>query len=155
MQFQAHPQSLVHPGQGNFHPDGRSYPAAAAYQWFAAVPAGSRSPARSGTVWLLSSTWVGSLALFIFEVIAATITVGLCRFPVSFCITRTGRTPPCSDPTDRPKIRIIDIAPSDYHIFSHSDFKNTLPLSRPHLKYFQNASNVYRWNGVSLTPGRR
>ena len=31
-----------------------------------------------------SSTWVGSLALFILDVIAAHITVGLCLFPTSF-----------------------------------------------------------------------
>ena len=30
--------------------------------------------------------------------IAAQITVGLCLFPTSFCTTRTGRTPPCSEP---------------------------------------------------------
>lgn len=45
------------------------------------------------------STCVGSFALFILEVIAAQITVGLCRFPTSFWMTRTGRTPPCSEPT--------------------------------------------------------
>ena len=31
--------------------------------------------------------------------IAAQITVGLYRFPISFCIIKTGRTPPCSEPT--------------------------------------------------------
>ena len=46
-----------------------------------------------------SSTWVGSFALFILDVIAAQITVGLCLFPTSFWITSTGRTPPCSEPT--------------------------------------------------------
>ena len=45
------------------------------------------------------STCVGGFALFILEVIAAQITVGLCRFPTSFWMTRTGRTPPCSEPT--------------------------------------------------------
>ena len=35
----------------------------------------------------------------IWEVIAAQMTVGLCLFPTSFCIIRTGRTPPCSEPT--------------------------------------------------------
>ena len=33
-----------------------------------------------------SSTCVGSFALFIFEVMAAQMTVGLCLFPISFCI---------------------------------------------------------------------
>ena len=32
-------------------------------------------------------------------VIAAAITVGECRLPVSFCTIRTGRMPPCSLPT--------------------------------------------------------
>ena len=32
-------------------------------------------------------------------VIAAAITVGLYRFPMSFCIIKTGRRPPCSEPT--------------------------------------------------------
>lgn len=45
------------------------------------------------------STCVGNLALFICEVIAATITVGLYLFPISFCITITGLIPPCSEPT--------------------------------------------------------
>ncbi|AAO36973.1 hypothetical protein CTC_02512 [Clostridium tetani E88] len=45
------------------------------------------------------STWVGNLALFICDVIAATITVGLYLFPTSFCIIITGRIPPCSEPT--------------------------------------------------------
>ena len=45
-----------------------------------------------------SSIWVGSFALFIFEVIAAQITVGLCLFPTSFCIINTGLIPPCSEP---------------------------------------------------------
>lgn len=30
---------------------------------------------------------------------AAQITVGLCLFPTSFCIIRTGLIPPCSEPT--------------------------------------------------------
>ena len=34
-----------------------------------------------------------------FQVIAAIITVGLKRFPISFWITSTGLVPPCSDPT--------------------------------------------------------
>ena len=42
---------------------------------------------------------VGSFALFILDVIAAQITVGLCRLPTSFWMISTGRTPPCSDPT--------------------------------------------------------
>ena len=41
---------------------------------------------------------VGSFALFIFEVIAAQITVGLCLFPTSFWMISTGRMPPCSEP---------------------------------------------------------
>ena len=32
-------------------------------------------------------------------VIAAAITVGLYRFPISFWIIRTGLSPPCSEPT--------------------------------------------------------
>ncbi len=43
--------------------------------------------------------WVGSLALPSWLVIAAAITVGECRLPVSFCTIRTGRVPPCSLPT--------------------------------------------------------
>ena len=43
--------------------------------------------------------WVGSRAFPVWEVMAAAMTVGLCRFPVSFCTMRTGRTPPCSLPT--------------------------------------------------------
>ena len=50
-------------------------------------------------LFVFSSTWVGSFALFIFDVIAAQITVGLCLFPISFCIISTGLTPPCSEPT--------------------------------------------------------
>ena len=45
------------------------------------------------------SICVGSFALFCLLVIAATIVVGLYLLPVSFCITSTGRTPPCSLPT--------------------------------------------------------
>ena len=43
--------------------------------------------------------WVGSLALPIWLVMAAAITVGLCRLPVSFWTMSTGRIPPCSLPT--------------------------------------------------------
>ena len=43
--------------------------------------------------------WVGSRAFPVWEVMAAAMTVGLCRFPVSFCTMSTGRTPPCSLPT--------------------------------------------------------
>ena len=39
-----------------------------------------------------SSMCVGSFALFIFDVIAAQITVGLCRFPTSFCMMSAGLT---------------------------------------------------------------
>ena len=46
----------------------------------------------------LISMCVGSFALFILDVIAAQITVGLCLFPTSFWITSTGRKPPCSEP---------------------------------------------------------
>ena len=46
-----------------------------------------------------SSMCVGNFALFIRDVIAAQITVGLWRFPTSFWMIRTGRTPPCSEPT--------------------------------------------------------
>ena len=44
------------------------------------------------------ATCVGRSALFFFDVIAATMMVGLYLFPTSFCTTRTGRTPPCSEP---------------------------------------------------------
>ena len=33
------------------------------------------------------------------DVIAAQMMVGLCLFPTLFCITSTGLTPPCSEPT--------------------------------------------------------
>ena len=46
-----------------------------------------------------SAIWVGSLALPSWEVMAAAMTVGLWRLPVSFCTMSTGRTPPCSLPT--------------------------------------------------------
>ena len=46
-----------------------------------------------------SSMWVGSLAFPVFEVMAAAMTVGLWRLPVSFWTMSTGRTPPCSLPT--------------------------------------------------------
>ena len=39
------------------------------------------------------------LGTTIVMVIAAAITVGECRFPVSFCTIRIGRIPPCSLPT--------------------------------------------------------
>ena len=44
------------------------------------------------------ATCVGRSALFFFDVIAATMMVGLYLFPTSFCTTRTGSTPPCSEP---------------------------------------------------------
>ena len=47
----------------------------------------------------LISICVGSFVLFICDVIAAAITVGLYLFPKSFCIINTGRIPPCSEPT--------------------------------------------------------
>ena len=47
----------------------------------------------------VSSMGVGSCALFIWLVIAAAITVGECRLPMSFCTMSTGRVPPCSLPT--------------------------------------------------------
>ena len=43
--------------------------------------------------------WVGSRAFPVWEVMAAAMTVGLWRLPVSFCTMSTGRTPPCSLPT--------------------------------------------------------
>ena len=43
--------------------------------------------------------WVGSRALSSRDVMAAAMTVGLCRLPISFCTMSTGRTPPCSEPT--------------------------------------------------------
>ena len=56
----------------------------------------SRSnPYRSASI----STCVGNFAFWICAVIAATITVGLNRFPMSFWMTRTGLVPPCSEPT--------------------------------------------------------
>ena len=45
------------------------------------------------------SIWVGSLALSCRLVMAAAMTVGLYRLPMSFCTISTGRTPPCSEPT--------------------------------------------------------
>ena len=46
-----------------------------------------------------SSMWVGSLFLSVWLVMAAAMTVGLYRLPMSFCTISTGRTPPCSEPT--------------------------------------------------------
>jgi len=43
--------------------------------------------------------WVGRRAFPVWEVMAAAMTVGLWRLPVSFWIMRTGLTPPCSLPT--------------------------------------------------------
>ena len=43
--------------------------------------------------------WVGSRAFPVWDVMAAAITVGLYRLPVSFWMMSTGRTPPCSLPT--------------------------------------------------------
>lgn len=43
--------------------------------------------------WELITTWVGWRSFLISEVIAATITVGACRLPVSFCSTIAGRMP--------------------------------------------------------------
>ena len=45
------------------------------------------------------SLCVGNLFLFVCDVIAAAITVGLYLFPKSFCIIKTGLIPPCSEPT--------------------------------------------------------
>jgi len=47
----------------------------------------------------VTSICVGSLAFPVCDVIAAAITVGLCRLPTSFCTIRTGLIPPCSEPT--------------------------------------------------------
>ena len=52
---------------------------------------------------------VGSFAFPIWEVIAAAMTVGLCRLPVSFCTISTGRTPPCSLPTTGLRLSLIHI----------------------------------------------
>ena len=49
--------------------------------------------------WAASAIWVGSFAFPSCDVMAAAMTVGLCRLPVSFCTISTGRTPPCSLPT--------------------------------------------------------
>ena len=46
-----------------------------------------------------SGMWVGRRALPVCDVIAAAITVGLYLLPTSFCTIRTGRIPPCSEPT--------------------------------------------------------
>ena len=43
--------------------------------------------------------WVGSFALPVWLVMAAAMTVGEWRLPVSFWTMRTGRVPPCSLPT--------------------------------------------------------
>lgn len=50
-----------------------------------------RSPSRA--------MWVGSFALPVRDVMAATIMVGLYLLPMSFCKISTGRIPPCSLPT--------------------------------------------------------
>ena len=41
----------------------------------------------------------GQAALSSRDVMAAAITVGLCRLPISFWTMSTGRIPPCSEPT--------------------------------------------------------
>ena len=46
-----------------------------------------------------SSMCVGNFALLILLVMAAAMMVGEYLFPISFCTTKTGRTPPCSLPT--------------------------------------------------------
>ena len=46
-----------------------------------------------------SAMCVGSFALSRRLVMAAAMTVGLWRLPVSFCTISTGRMPPCSLPT--------------------------------------------------------
>ena len=43
--------------------------------------------------------WVGRRALSSRDVMAAAMTVGLWRLPISFCTMSTGRMPPCSEPT--------------------------------------------------------
>ena len=55
---------------------------------------------------------VGSFALFMRDVIAAQMTVGLCRFPMSFCIISTGLTPPCSEPTMRNTAEETEVVPN-------------------------------------------
>lgn len=45
------------------------------------------------------SIWVGNLFFPVCEVMAAAMTVGLCLFPMSFCMMMTGLIPPCSEPT--------------------------------------------------------
>ena len=57
------------------------------------------------------------------DVIAAAITVGLWRLPVSFWMMSTGRTPPCSLPDHRAEVGIINIASSDIgiHAFTLRD----------------------------------
>ena len=48
-------------------------------------------------------TWVGSVAFVFLLVIAATMVVGLCLLPISFCKIKDGRIPPCSLPQPVPK----------------------------------------------------
>ena len=48
---------------------------------------------------LISMYFYGSFVFDIWLVMAAAMTVGENLFPTSFCTIRTGRSPPCSDPT--------------------------------------------------------
>lgn len=48
-------------------------------------------------------TWVGRVAFVFLLVIAATMVVGLCLLPMSFCKIKDGRVPPCSLPQPVPK----------------------------------------------------
>ena len=48
--------------------------------------------------WLVPTAQKNSMEPILVEM-AATMVVGLCRLPISFCTISTGRTPPCSEPT--------------------------------------------------------
>ena len=45
---------------------------------------------------VIIATWVGRAAFVFLPVIAATMVVGLCLLPISFCKIKDGRVPPCS-----------------------------------------------------------
>ena len=61
------------------------------------------------------SICVGSFALFILDVMAAQITVGLCLFPTLFWMISNRPNPALFTPHYRPQIRIIDIPSFNYH----------------------------------------
>ena len=60
--------------------------------------------------------WVGRRFLSCREVMAAAMTVGLWRLPISFWMISTGRTPPCSLPDDRAQVRVKDFSSVHFHL---------------------------------------